>query len=297
MLPGTKQRGYMLTGLLAACILLLPLCVHALASDDMPIADVPYTFRAANANGYGSDVAETDMGRAAADAVRAAADTDIAVVCGGLIRESLFSGTAYLRQVETVFDHDCDIARAEVTPAQLKELLEAAVSRVTVNDRDGIDYANSAADCFPQISGFTFVYDVSAPVGERVTRVELDSGERLDMEDTARTVTVAAAREMFLGECGMPVTEHETLSDTLVSALSDYIATGMTETGPARSQAVGVSDDTLISNISTWGLVGGALIIAAGCVLFRKKPISFESGVDLDELERSINDNGMREKR
>lgn len=143
---------------------------------------------------------EVPIGNLVADSIRAEYGTQIALVNGGGIRSPLPSvyvpldltldrtapgpydlvvGDPY-----TILPFGNAVVTRDITGAQLWDALENGVSRINP-DGTGTDGR------FPQISGFRFTYDGTAPVNSRVLTVELNDGT--DIPDSASfTVTLAA---------------------------------------------------------------------------------------------------------
>jgi len=170
---------------------------------------------------------ECSLGNAVADAARKYLDTDIAIVCGGDLKGNLPSGDITWDELNGVFAEDRTLATTVVTIGQLQKILEVGVSHIQLNEKERIDPTLSAYDGFPQISGFAFSYDVSAPVGQRVYEINVN-GERLDMEDESITFKLAATGFMLEGGYDLPIVEQFTPSEmTLAEITARYINDGM----------------------------------------------------------------------
>lgn len=208
---------------------------------------------------------QCELGSTAADAVRAAAGTQVALVNTGDLAHDLNRGTVTEEDARRVFREDRPLAVAELTPAQLWELLEHAVHQVTVDlDTERVDAERSTFEGFCQISGFQFRYDASAPPGERIVSVTLDSGERLSSSDEATVLTAAAARFMLEGGYGYPALQCQPLECTLSEALAEYVAVHphLPEGKTERIDLIGARENVIVGGVISPGmLLGGCLIL------------------------------------
>lgn len=177
---------------------------------------------------------ECTLGDAMADAVRVCHNTDIAIVCGGDLVHNLLPGEITYDMLSAVFKEDRPLAVADVTPKELRIILEAGLSHITLDKTETIDSVASAYDGFPQISGFTLLYDTSAPPGERVNEVRI-AGKTLALDDDQTILRLAATGYMLGGGYGLPVVEGAVesglkLSDAMALYLNqkmpDYVQTG-----------------------------------------------------------------------
>lgn len=205
---------------------------------------------------------ECPLGDAVADAVRAALDADIAVVCGGDLINNLLPGEITWDGLRAIFKEDRPLAVAKVTPKTLRGILEVGLSHITLDKTETIDRVASAYDGFPQISGFTLSYDVGAPPGMRVYEVLLN-GKPLDLEDDTTILRLAATQHMLGGGYDLPVVSGAENSElTLSGALAEYINNGITEYTPLemRIYPMGAQDGSLKS-LFPIGLVAVAILI------------------------------------
>ncbi|MBR3397446.1 MAG: 5'-nucleotidase C-terminal domain-containing protein [Lachnospiraceae bacterium] len=206
---------------------------------------------------------ECTMGNAVADAMCKYLNTDIAIACGGDFKANLPAGDITWDELQSAFAKDRTLATAAVSVRQLREILEAGVSHIQMNESERIDEAASVYDGFPQISGFTLYYDASAPVGQRVYDIYIND-ERLALDDDSRMFTLAATEFMLEGGYGLPRVEDSVSTDmTLADVTAHYIKDGMAEylkTGE-RIHPMGTAD----------GVLPGAaigVIIAVSLVVF-----------------------------
>ncbi|MCL2202762.1 MAG: 5'-nucleotidase C-terminal domain-containing protein [Defluviitaleaceae bacterium] len=135
-------------------------------------------------------VQEAALGNVVADALRWDVDADLAMMNSGGIRASLPAGDITKRDVLTVLEFPNYTVKMEITAAQLWQAMEIAV---------GGSGGDAQPGQFPQISGFSFVYDVTAPVGSRVEGVRV-GGRALNRND--HTTTFSFAVPDFLANGG-----------------------------------------------------------------------------------------------
>lgn len=166
---------------------------------------------------------ECTFGDAAADAVQFALGTDLAIVCGGDLVRNLLPGEITYDELKAAFREDRPLAVIDVTPQQLRIILEAGLSHITLDKTEKIDGAASAYDGFPQISGFTLSYDTTAPPGERLREVKIN-GKQINLEDDMTVYTLAATEFMLGGGYGLPPADGAVFSDlTLSGAMAMYL--------------------------------------------------------------------------
>ena len=106
---------------------------------------------------------ESSMGNLIADAMRAQSGADVALMNGGGIRaDRIYEAGAKLtrRDILTELPFGNVTVVTEIPGAQLLAALENAVSQV-----------EKGAGRFAQVSGLSFVYDPSAPAGDRIGEV------------------------------------------------------------------------------------------------------------------------------
>ena len=140
---------------------------------------------------------QTPMGDFAADALRTRYGTDLVIINGGGIRDTLPAsgynpltpglrrpgpGTSgpydvTLGDVNAVLPFGNNAATTTMTGAQLWQAMESGVAGYPADGR------------FPQISGFRFTFDPSQPVGSRVQSVTRPDGTPIARDSTRFTVT------------------------------------------------------------------------------------------------------------
>ena len=136
---------------------------------------------------------ETALGNLVADALRAGSNADIALTNGGGIRDVLNAGTVTVGDVIIVLPFGNYGVTMEITPAQLREVLEHSVSNQP-----------NASGGFMQISGFSFVFDPDAEVGSRVVSINI-GGTQVSLNDTQTTFIVATNDFLAAGGDGYSV--------------------------------------------------------------------------------------------
>jgi 5'-nucleotidase / UDP-sugar diphosphatase len=105
---------------------------------------------------------ETNLGDLVADIMREQAGADAAIINGGGIRTSIPKGKITIKQVYAVLPFDNYLVAIRLTGRQVKQTLEHGVSSLA-----------EPTGRFPQVSGLTFTYRRSAPVGQRVQEVTI----------------------------------------------------------------------------------------------------------------------------
>ena len=247
---GCKRR------LLAALLLLLSLVsltvsVAAYEQDEV-VGRIPILLQTGVGDGSKNALnQDSSLGNAAAEAARLALGTDIAILNGGDLGTDLSPKEVTWAEVQQAFSTDRVLAKVTITAKQLWQLLEAGVSYAVLDEHLKIDREASAFDGFPQISGFRFSYDMSAPVGQRIYSVTLDSGEKLEREDKERELTLCATEYMLTGGYDYPDLDQAVQPQelTVAEALADALSQGKLEASDysGRIEVIGSGDYTLLS--------------------------------------------------
>ena len=173
-----------------------------------------------------------------------------------------------MEDAEAVFAGDLEVAAVEITAGQLFDLLEYAVGNAEIDEAERLD-PESASDCFPQISGFSFEFDVSQLAGQRVRQVRLDDGTGLRREDD-RAITAALPVDMLDGSLGFTMLDGLSyrIVGTQSGLLADHIrgqgTVEIPETG--RIAMVGSAEGTLYESLRLGTIVPYAILII---LLFR----------------------------
>lgn len=200
---------------------------------------------------FGAKLEETALGCYVADSMRLGSDAEIAIVCGGNLSESLPGGSLTAEDARSVFSGDQEVAVIELTPAQLFDLLEYAVSTVRIDEAELLD-RSSGSDCFPQISGFSFEFDVSQMPGQRLRLVTLEDGTKLSRE-SQKNLTVALPMDALDGTLdfpmlqGLPYKTAGRLSELLIMHIQDQGEIVIPEVG--RIHMIGTADDTIYNSL------------------------------------------------
>ncbi len=109
---------------------------------------------------------ETNLGNFLADAMRTAGQAEIALVNGGVIRESIPKGNINLYQIGTSLPFYNSVVTIELKGSKLYEALERGVEQ----------YPNGAYNGgFLHVSGIQYVFDGSKPAGKRLVEVTKDN--------------------------------------------------------------------------------------------------------------------------
>ena len=258
-----KRVFFVVFTTLLACAMLLPAAAGGYSGEDFAGNNETMLFAVDTPGALSS---ETSLGSAVADAARFASGADIAIVNGGNFCANLPGGGIHYSDCLSVFAEDRDLATVLISPSELKELLETGVSRVVITKEEYIDHENSEFEGFPQISGFTFMYDLSAPVGERIVWIKMD-GKKLDLQSTAADITLCATDHMLSGGWGYPVHPAQPTGYTLSTALFEYIQESGTlkTSGTLRIQTRGSNESHLfaILEVSPWMLLLAVICFAA----------------------------------
>jgi 5'-nucleotidase len=137
---------------------------------------------------------ETNIANFIADAFRRATGADVALINGGSIRADtvISAGELTLRDVLSLLPFNNELVKIELSGDTLKRALENGVS---------LSGPRAEPGRFAQVSGMTYAYDLSRPVGERVTEVMV-AGKPLDPK---KTYTLATSQYVAEGGDGYAV--------------------------------------------------------------------------------------------
>ena len=136
----------------------------------------------------GSRYQETALGDFVADAYRTYHGTQIGWMNGGGLRTSALGPDFTKRDAYAIVPFDNKVMAVEVSGAGIVQALEQAVSRVA-----------TSGGGFPQVSGMSYAYSPTAPIGARVSDVRV-AGVPIDL---AGTYTVAVTNYVFNGGDGV----------------------------------------------------------------------------------------------
>lgn len=117
---------------------------------------------------------ETLLGNLIADAMRHSFGSDLAIMNGGGIRSDKVypAGELTLKNLTEILPFGNTVVLVEVTGEQLLAALENGVN------------VEAGSGRYPHPSGFTYTYDSSKPVGERIEAVQVVGAGPLDMNAT-----------------------------------------------------------------------------------------------------------------
>ena len=174
---------------------------------------------------------------------------------------TLEKGAVFQSDVERVVPENAELVTAWLTVADLAALLEQGVSKLSRNESEQID-ATSGWDGFPQVGGFSWEYDVSAPEGERLQYIRYD-GQELDLTDCQSTYTVVSVPALFDGSMGYPACSFERTGTELRQALRDYCSARDSIAVPAsRSTAIGTASYPIKDRLPVMAVVIVGVLIA-----------------------------------
>lgn len=208
---------------------------------------------------------ECALGDAAADAARQACGTQLAMIGGGELGYSLIYGGVSASDLENAFPSDAPLYTVSVTPAQLAGLLEALLSRSDAKGGAALDTGSSAFEGFPQISGFSLTYDVTAVSGSRLEKLTLEDGTALDLADGQTRLTLAATESMLSGVYGPVIDGFQPTGHTLRSAFAGYLSHMDSLSAPSceRITVKGLGGEPLISKVPFALILIAAVVIGA----------------------------------
>ena len=115
---------------------------------------------------------ESELGNLAADAMRWAAKSDVAIINGGGLRADLPEGDVKKRNTIAIFPFGNTLRVAEIKGSTIREMLEHSV-----------EYYPASFGGFLDVSGMTFSYDPSKPAKHRVEKIFV-GGQPLDENKT-----------------------------------------------------------------------------------------------------------------
>lgn len=249
---------------------------YDLDDSDEVIGEVPVILRSVSANGIKSALDdECSLGDAAADAVRLASGADLAILNGGNFQQNLQAGVCTIDDIRRAIAEDYDLVLVTMTAEELWRVLAQGVSNMVCDENGYIDREASAYRGFPQISGFSFICDLSVPEEYRIYSVHLENGDEIGSDDDETCFTVCMTAEMFAGGYGYEIhaRESKALDLTVVGALADYISSGSIQKisyeKVSRIHITGCADDRLIN--SSPGVV--VILILILCMISMRKII------------------------
>ena len=201
--------------------LLICICLMSSASAEK-VGTVPWLLTATSDKN--ALYRQCSLGDAAADALRKYLGTDIAIVNGGDLLGNLQPGDTTTEDLNACLREGRTLAVAEITGAELYQIMESALSHTVITDKREFDAELSAHGAFPQISGFRVSYNPGWPAGERISRMTFQD-KPVEKDDR---LTLAATVYMLDGGYDLPEIEGYTArSETLTDVMAAYIGDGM----------------------------------------------------------------------
>lgn len=167
-----------------------------------------------------SQIRDTPMGDLVTDAIRQKGGTQLGFSAIGLINEKLYAGAIVGADVFRSFPYGYDpltglgfkLVKITVDGASLIGGIEGALSFLGVSE-----------DYFPQVSGMTFTYDASRPIGSRVMLSSIRVGGKTFNPSAKYTITVDEGLYGLLPLLGVIPTYAEPMSDYEYIVVKDYI--------------------------------------------------------------------------
>jgi 2',3'-cyclic-nucleotide 2'-phosphodiesterase (5'-nucleotidase family) len=162
---------------------------------------------------------ETNLGDLVADSMLAKASrvqAVLALTTGGGIRASIAAGDISMGNVMEVLPFNNFLVTLDITGEQVRQALENGVSQVS-----------EGAGRFPQIAGFSFVWDPSAATGSRIKSVAIKTTGGSQSLDPAATYRVVTTSFLAGGGDGYSVLKEGrnliTLGDVDFDTLAEYL--------------------------------------------------------------------------
>lgn len=164
---------------------------------------------------------ECSMGNLVADAMLDRVKDQgmtMAIINGGGLRASIDAGDVTMGEVLTVLPFQNTLSTFQLKGADVVAALENGVSQI-----------DQGAGRFAQVSGLKYAFDVSKPVGQRVSAVEVTDGGGWKPIDTAATYGVVSNNYMRAGGDGYKIfaTNAQNAYDFgpgLEAVVADYLA-------------------------------------------------------------------------
>ena len=184
--------------LLAALLFALPAAASA------PVIGQSQALLQATEEGWPGACRDVTLGSYVADTMRLAAGTDFAFLPTDLLGLNLPAGAVDENALAQSLPRDETVFTVTLTAAQITELLEVAAAPLALDETESLDRDVSIWGGFLQISGLYVIYDVPAPVGERVYEINFPESFQSDFTDPSLTYTAAVPQSMLDGTYGFP---------------------------------------------------------------------------------------------
>lgn len=220
-------------------------------------------------------MAESTLGLAAADAVRAVCGSDAALIPGGDLAANLRGGAVKESELAAALPSDSPLVRWRVTEEQVRQLLERCLAGLVVDEREQLS-PESESPWFPQVSGIRARCSAVALSGERVLELELETGG-------ADTLTLAGPAHLEELMPELAAAREETSGHTERTAFAAYLRTQGTLDAPqtGRVRVIGVRQEGLIGGIPPMAVLALFLVVlvfAAVNVRYHGRPKSRRYG-------------------
>lgn len=237
-------------------LFLLSLPTAARADDTAPLGTAAALLDAMSSPP--ATVAETALGNVTADAVRAAAGADLALVPASFFSANIQPGEVFEEDIRLALPKQDAFVVIQLSPTQLHCIMEQALSHVVLTESYAIDREASASDDFLQISGFTVRYDPNMLPGNRIHTLTI-AGVSYSPEDNEPLFT--AAMPLKLAEAIVSSTAESTF--TAADALIAYFRSEETVTIPEgeRLHAIAVRDNDYIHRFPVVLVCFAAIVI------------------------------------
>ena len=186
-------------------LILLAVLLFALpAAASSPVIGQSQTLLQATEEGYPGACRDVTLGSYVADTMRLAASTDFAFLPTDLLGLNLPAGAVDENALAQSLPRDETVFTVTLTAAQITELLEVAAAPLALDETESLDRDVSIWGGFLQISGLYVIYDVPAPVGERVYEINFPESFQSDFTDPSLTYTAAVPQSMLDGTYSFP---------------------------------------------------------------------------------------------
>jgi len=167
-----------------------------------------------------SPLRDTPLGNLVTDAFRLKGRTDIGFTANGLISEKIYAGPIVGADVFRAMSYGYDtatglgfkLATFNIRGSELLHGLELSLSQLEVGD-----------DLCPQVSGMSFEYDASKPVGQRVVESSVKIGCRSLNPRRTYSITSNSGLPQMLAMMGITIQDMKELPSFEFQVVRDYI--------------------------------------------------------------------------